>query len=205
MRETIDHCRRSGKLHVRPAVRGCRGCFISIEVTKSRKRDLVTYPKVSWTTVHQTLPPQSVAKLPCLQCRDCNCAMRHVSFLVHQERDTGDGRASAGGAGAVLPICRRTRARTGMASQSRQAGQASDRIRSDAPAVWLANRHAPSAKLERRPLGGTISSAKPEDSSSDTLLSPEHVGRADAFIKKTQKTPPEDLELAKRRWKEVTH
>ena len=26
-----------------------------------------------------------------------------------------------------------------------------------------------------------------------------------AFIKKTQKTPPEDLELAKRRWKEVTH
>ena len=25
------------------------------------------------------------------------------------------------------------------------------------------------------------------------------------FIKKTQKTPPEDLELAKRRWKEVTH
>ena len=65
-----------------------------------------------------------------------------------------------------------------MASQSQQAGQASDRIRSDARAVWLANRHAPCAKLERRPLGGTISSAKPEDSSSDTLLSPEDVGRA---------------------------
>ena len=50
---------------------------------------------------------------------------------------------------------------TGLASQSRQPGQASDRIRSDARAVWLANRHAPCAKLERRPFGGTISSAKP--------------------------------------------
>src|ERR1700722_18075990 len=64
-----------------------------------------------------------------------------------------------------------------MASRSRQGGQASDRIRSDARAVWLANRDAPCAEPERRPLGGTISSAKPADSSADTLLPPQDRNR----------------------------
>src|ERR1035438_10420474 len=62
-----------------------------------------------------------------------------------------------------------------MASQSRQGGQTSDRIRFDAGAIRLAYRDAACAEPERRALGGTFSSARPEDSSFDTVLPPEDV------------------------------
>ena len=61
----------------------------------------------------------------------------------------------------------------------------------------VANRHSPCAEPERRPLGVTISSAKPEDSSFDTCFHQKTVIVLHGFIKKTQKTSTEDLELAK--------
>ena len=52
-------------------------------------------------------------------------------------------------------------------------------------------------------LGGAFSSAGPEDSSFDTVLPPETLVVLHGFIKKTKKTPAEEIELAKRRMKEV--
>ena len=65
-------------------------------------------------------------------------------------------------------------------------------------------RHAACAEPERRALGGAFLSARPEDSSFATVLSPEDVDRAARLHQEGAEDTAKELELAKRRLKEVT-
>jgi hypothetical protein len=76
-----------------------------------------------------------------------------------------------------------------MASRSREGRQTSDRIGSDAGAVWLAHRYAPCAEPERRSLGGTIAPAKPADSSAHTLFPPEDLNSAARIYQEDAEDP----------------
>ena len=91
-----------------------------------------------------------------------------------------------------------------MVEKSRQRRSSYHRFRPDACAMGMAHRDASGRKPEGRVVGGAFHVASQRIA---RLVLCFHAGMLvvlHGFIKKTQKTPAEDLTIAKRRMKEVT-
>jgi phage-related protein len=67
----------------------------------------------------------------------------------------------------------------------------------------MADRNAALPAARRRPLGGSKYIAKPAHPRLLMFVHDGRIGVVHGFIKKTQKTPVDDLDLARRRMKEM--
>jgi hypothetical protein len=115
--------------------------------------------------------------------------------------------AIAGDSGTILPDSDWQRTGSRMVARSFKRGSSDHRPGPHASAVRLANWDAACAELQTWSLGSQVRFDKSTICPAARLLLCFHRNELvvlHGFIKKTQKTPSTDLELAKRRMKEVT-